>query len=244
MKKAGQIIIGVLVVLFLLSAAVGLIGLTTDFNFEEIHIHVAVKDKAVSATCTTSGLTEGEHCTDCNEIIKAQEVVPSLGHAYDDEGKCTRCGTVRALTYARNADGTYTVMSIGDIVSRVVVIPSEYNGVAVTGIAANAFEGTRFMHAVAIPASITRIGAYAFKGCDNLDTIYCEVTMDESSALEWNSKWHSQTGNPYYQISYGLGVNWEYNSAGEPKEIEEGVDLPIMPLYETKGIYSGEWNFI
>ena len=42
--------------------------------------HVEVVDAAVPATCTQSGLTEGKHCSLCNEVLLAQEVVPATGH--------------------------------------------------------------------------------------------------------------------------------------------------------------------
>ena len=45
-----------------------------------VHRHTVVVDAAVAATCTESGLTEGSHCSTCNAVIKAQEVVPALGH--------------------------------------------------------------------------------------------------------------------------------------------------------------------
>ena len=44
--------------------------------------HTVVVDKAVAATCTKTGLTEGSHCSVCNTVIKAQEVVPAKGHQY------------------------------------------------------------------------------------------------------------------------------------------------------------------
>ena len=44
--------------------------------------HTVVTDKAVAATCTTDGKTEGSHCSVCNAVIKAQETVKATGHAY------------------------------------------------------------------------------------------------------------------------------------------------------------------
>ena len=51
----------------------------------EIHAtgHSEVVDAAVAATCTESGLTEGSHCSVCNAIIKAQDVIPATGHKAD-----------------------------------------------------------------------------------------------------------------------------------------------------------------
>ena len=71
--------------------------------------HVTVTDKAVAATCTATGKTEGSHCSRCGTVIKAQTTTPALGHsAVTDKavaatctttGKtegshCSRCGTV------------------------------------------------------------------------------------------------------------------------------------------------------
>lgn len=41
-----------------------------------LHEHTIVIDAVVAATCKNTGLTEGSHCSVCNEIIVAQEVVP------------------------------------------------------------------------------------------------------------------------------------------------------------------------
>ena len=42
--------------------------------------HTEVIDAAVEATCTETGLTEGKHCSVCNEVLVAQTVVPAKGH--------------------------------------------------------------------------------------------------------------------------------------------------------------------
>ncbi len=44
--------------------------------------HTEVIDKAVAATCTTSGKTEGKHCSICNTVIVKQETVAAPGHRY------------------------------------------------------------------------------------------------------------------------------------------------------------------
>ncbi|MDE7086778.1 MAG: hypothetical protein K2O67_01165, partial [Clostridia bacterium] len=42
--------------------------------------HIEVTDEAKAATCTETGLTEGKHCSRCNEVLTAQQEVPVLGH--------------------------------------------------------------------------------------------------------------------------------------------------------------------
>ena len=79
--------------------------------------HTEVIDKAVPATCTTDGKTEGSHCSVCGEVIKAQTVIKATGHKYDD-GKitkqptctetgvktytCSECGATKAETIKAN----------------------------------------------------------------------------------------------------------------------------------------------
>ena len=50
-------------------------------------------DPAVEPTCTSSGLTQGSHCSACGEVLVAQRVVPALGHSYVD-GFCIRCDEI------------------------------------------------------------------------------------------------------------------------------------------------------
>lgn len=42
--------------------------------------HSPVVDPAVGATCESSGLSEGSHCSVCNKTLTAQEVIDALGH--------------------------------------------------------------------------------------------------------------------------------------------------------------------
>ena len=42
--------------------------------------HTEAVDAAVAPTCTATGLTEGKHCSVCNEILKTQQKVDATGH--------------------------------------------------------------------------------------------------------------------------------------------------------------------
>ena len=60
--------------------------------------HTVVTDAAVAPTCTETGLTEGKHCSVCKAVLKAQEIVGALGHAFPDNPN----------GYTDNKDGTHT----------------------------------------------------------------------------------------------------------------------------------------
>ncbi len=46
--------------------------------------HTVVKDLAEPASCNSTGLSEGYHCSECGAIIVKQTVVPRLKHIYDE----------------------------------------------------------------------------------------------------------------------------------------------------------------
>ena len=54
--------------------------------------HTEVIDAAKAPTCTETGLTEGKHCSVCNEVLVAQEVIPAKGHSWN-EGEITTAPT-------------------------------------------------------------------------------------------------------------------------------------------------------
>lgn len=69
---------------FMLIISIVLLGiLLVACNYNDTtatHQHTIVIDEAVSPTCTSTGLTEGKHCSECGEVLTKQEIVGALGH--------------------------------------------------------------------------------------------------------------------------------------------------------------------
>ena len=77
-------------------------------SFRKGHVHT-IKITPATATCTTSGYTEGQVCTECGATIVQRYWVSSLGHTVDEwvetqvptcttsgekQGTCTACGEI------------------------------------------------------------------------------------------------------------------------------------------------------
>ncbi len=91
-----------------------------DFYGVVPHVHTEVIDQAVEATCTTTGLTAGSHCSTCNETIIAQQEVPVLSHAFgawiaETPATCTQSGIKGHKTCSscnKNFDNEGNVISV------------------------------------------------------------------------------------------------------------------------------------
>ena len=80
------------------------------------------------------------------------------------------------LSYSLNGDGSYWVTSVGECTDTEVVIPAQYNGKAVTGIAEEAFAYNETITSVYIPSSVKKIQPNAFFFCTNLQGVTFETT--------------------------------------------------------------------
>ena len=82
--------------------------------------HTTVIDAAVAPTCTESGLTEGSHCSVCDEVIKEQEIIPALGHDIVN-GICKNCKQTELQCmqsnhpYDNDCDQTWTIHRDGAV---------------------------------------------------------------------------------------------------------------------------------
>lgn len=74
------------------------------------------------------------------------------------------------IVFTENSDGTYHVSGYTGT-SSVVIIPSTYNGKAVTAIASRAFENNKKITYVGVPDSVSAIGQSALRGCTSIEAV-------------------------------------------------------------------------
>ncbi len=93
---------------------------------------------------------------------------------------------------------TYTITGIGDVTDTEIAIPSEFEGIAVTGISAEAFKDCTTLTSVTIPESITFIGENAFAGCDNI-VINCRM-LKSNKPSGWADNWCSDKATVIWRL--------------------------------------------
>ena len=78
--------------------------------------HTEEVNEAKPATCTETGLTEGKYCSECNEILIEQEIVPAKGHMeVIDKAVAATC-TDTGLTEGKHCLGCNEVLAVQKIV--------------------------------------------------------------------------------------------------------------------------------
>ena len=74
-------------------------------------LHTIVVDKAVAATCTTAGKTQGKHCSVCNTVLTAQTTIPAKGHTeVVDKAVAATC-TTAGKTQGKHCSVCNTVLT-------------------------------------------------------------------------------------------------------------------------------------
>jgi exo-beta-1,3-glucanase (GH17 family) len=90
------------------------------------------------------------------------------------------------FTDTTNADDTLTIIAYTGT-GRVVTIPTNINGLEVTGIGTNAFYGNSNLASVTISGSVTNVGTKAFYGCTNLTGVYFQGNAPSADCTVFQS---------------------------------------------------------
>ena len=139
--------------------------------------HNPVTDPGCAATCTKTGLTDGQICSVCDEILMTKGVISQEDHSYTNN-ICTVCDYVltpsTGLIYSLKEDGTYMITGLGTCTDKTIVIPANINGKDVTQIAGGAFLRKGSFTGLYIPGTVKSIGSSAFE-----DTYFDFIYMEE-----------------------------------------------------------------
>ena len=190
--------------------------------------HIVVIDNAVASTCTTKGLTEGKHCSVCEEVIIAQTETSALGHAMSEpmvennvSATCTDQGSYDQVVYCLLCDvelsrDTVVLMPIdhdyvdgyckncgkNDGIERLAYkISEDGTYYIVTGI------GTCTSDEIVIPSvynglPVTQIADRAFMNCTKL----ISVTIPETVTSIGEATFANCTNLAYVNIPNGVTV--------------------------------------
>jgi len=190
--------------------------------------HTPISDSAIESTCSMTGLTEGSHCSVCDTVIVAQEVVAKKAHipsdwitdaqaTYVENGSrhkiCLVCDDTleneiipSILKYTLLSNDTYEVSGFGGCEYADVVIPSEYNGKPITIIGMHAFANTN-IKTIVLPDTIIGIGLFAFGNCCQLENIVLSKnikTIDPGAFDNCNKIVERVTKNITTDVIWGL----------------------------------------
>ncbi|MBQ7827799.1 MAG: leucine-rich repeat domain-containing protein, partial [Clostridia bacterium] len=143
-------------------------------------------------TCTEDGYVRILPPADIVNATVYEEVLPALGHEYNEDGYCIRCGISQTkysqgLEFVSNGDGTCYVAGIGTCTDTDILIPPvSPDGDAVTAIGNDAFCGNTAITSVVIPEGVLTIGEYAFAS-SSLQNIVISASVTEIgvSAFEY-----------------------------------------------------------
>jgi len=174
--------------------------------------HTEVIDSAVDASCTESGLTEGEHCSVCNKVLVEQKIIPAKGHTWGEwvvdkepdlrfDGSkhtiCTVCGEtytkkITPVSFEITRDNRNRIGYTGADGEKLVipaVFRDEDTWYRVTSIGNSAFSKCVNLTNIDIPSSITSIGHRAFEHCTSLTNISFGVNSQLTYVGDYAFAW-------------------------------------------------------
>ena len=162
--------------------------------------HTPVVDAAVAATCQKTGLTEGSHCSVCNEVLVAQKVVDKIPHTVVVDAAVEPTYSSTGLTEGKHCS------VCNEVIEKQTVIPakSESN---VTVIGDESFAGSKkeLADAVLSAEDIEDINS----GKDITIRLNVALKSDATDAIkeQVNAKLKDYTIGTFYDIDISKSVD-------------------------------------
>lgn len=204
--------------------------------------HTEVIDKAVAATCTATGLTEGKHCSVCDTVLVEQTETPIIGHNYVD-GTCTMCGKAEPVL----------PFKVGDVVIFTGSQTNSGKNYEFSGFDSKQTYGCAEEYS-GYPAGMFPItivegnqsGTFAFKNGDNYITRN-EGNIELSTELGDNSSWIAELdgdGNLVIKSYTGQSYKLQFNANNPRFKVYTSNQQPIKvvkyPTIKTFGLSLNE----
>ena len=184
------------------------------------HVHTEIIDPAVSPTCTVAGLTEGKHCSECNEVLLEQKTVDALGHTeVIDPAIAPTCTTI-GLTEGKHC--------------------SVCNETLIAQITIDALNHDIENHNAQAP-TCTEIGWEAYVTCQRENCSYTTYTEKEATGHSYASTWekdaihhwHKATCEHTGEISAKIEHEYGTDNVCDICEYERGIAVSGITLNHT-----------
>lgn len=192
------------------------------------------------ATCAEPGLTAGEKCADCGEVLTAQTPISAKGHAYDNDqdASCNNCGEMRDVTCkhknketlgGRPATCTEDGLTAGEKCTDCGETLTAQTTIPATGHTDTSYE--------AKAPTCTEIGwdAYAVCSVCNRSTYQEKGALGHALATEW-----TRTANTHYHACTRTGCA---HKADEGKHNYNATNACTVCSYQAT-VYTREGNTV
>jgi len=166
--------------------------------------HDIVIEEALAATCTATGLTEGSHCTRCDDATVVQQVVEAPGHAWVDATctapkTCSACSATEGTTLAHQIDDVGICSGCGQSFVRTITFQNGNIGNAVMPAPISGIIGEEITLPVVKMSNYNFEGWYLDYACTKLFT---ETTFSEDLTLY--ARWDSNTAQQITVLSFNV----------------------------------------
>ncbi len=210
---------------------------TQTFAYGSALEHAVVIDAAKSATCISTGSTEGSHCSMCGTVLIRQNVVPKSNTHTESYGTCVDCNTIcnayDALAYYVLCNGSpddageeYSIMN------RYVYNQSEYYYFIYTDINASALSFRMLGYVSNVELFVTMDLTYnsniqeVYMGCKSLG--YTDYTYGKIYSNTFSSS-NMYVFDYIYQGNFpSLSSNYKTTFAEEINLMLTGIDRLIL----------------
>ena len=220
------------------------ITVQNDYPGDCVYVHKFTckpeADKAVAATCTKSGLTEGSHCQYCKKVLTAQKATPATGHRYipsqesypNPKATLSKDGRLVSPQVCKNCDDEYEKTAVIPKIGTVKLSKTAYTyngkvqrpGVVVKDRTGKALKGG-VDYNVSYPKGMKNVGKYTvkvtfkenYKGSKSLTYSInpkgTSVSKVKAAKKGFKVTWKKQkTQTTGYQVQYSTDKNFKKNN--------------------------------